>query len=437
MEKKTQDLKAPKKEVEKSQNTQKTVRKGKILLVSSVLLGFSLASTFLLTFYFGFIAKRISDEGYIPLALFGLIIPFLIILVANINELIKKIVLLASAALSITGSYFILLLVPNFILPDFQLDDLSLYMYFLTVGSSFILTMISFAEVARLAREEKSSLFMGISFLLSGLITGLVLFFTASAGWLYPMMIINYFVPTGILIYFWFYPEGKDGERSLRNIQTPETIAKYQISDTTKGLKLTFTTIIACFGIIGCIGVNGMGLTNEQLYTENWIFWIMAGVGGFLISIIAKFTVFRTTKKEASTSKTIKSQVQWILFIIIIALSVVLVYVVDYLIPGLHATIYSHVIDGILLGVIIASFLGIVIMQHPPRSTYAYYMMMMFFLVFSVAVGNYLKTLVGPDDFAEYGEYVLYIIAAGLILLILTIIAQAVTINKKRKEISR
>ncbi len=402
----------------------------------SVLLGAMLASLFIFTHYFGYLAQRIDDEGYIALGI-GVLMPALLILVINLNERVKKIVLFACCVLFVIGSYVVMLGNPNFPIPDFSMDLTSTYFFFLSTGGLICAVQIAAADLVRAVHESKSWVYFALAMGLGGFVTFTALFL-APLGWLFLIMVVDYVLPAALLVYFLFYPDGVEGEASMKALHAPSTSKAYSIHDTTKGLKLALYTILTCFAIIATLGLNGMALEpSETIYNGSWM-WLGFAIGGVAIIFIAKMfakDVFVTV--DAPDRKPV-SQLAWIMTEVIqLGLSVFVAIAVLY-VPGFHGTILAYILAGIAVGFNIGAFFTIIAQQHPPKSVYAYLSLLTFFLVFTVVATNYLKTLISDyDGLLDIAEYIMYVLGALVIILVVLIIAQAVTISKTRAKGTR
>lgn len=409
--------------------------KAKLINLSTILLlGSMFGSACVAVFYIGYILKNVG-MWYYSIAIFDGLYPILMMFIANLSERIKKFVLFLNAALAIVASYFLMLGTPNFLIPDFQLDTLPLYCYFLTVGADFTLFEIGVAEVSRRAREG-SMLNIGASFGLGSIIIAIVIIVGIN-GWLYMIMIVNYIIPVALLVYFLLYPEGKDGEVEMFRPQSRTVVGKYFVNDTTKGLKLMLYTIITCFGCIATVGVNGMALQVSEIYYAGFYFWIMVAVGSGIAAILARYFLAKIHSMENTAEKERKSQTPWLGFVIIQCFLLLDITVLEFFVPGFHLSMYSWIRSGLVLGFNIGVYFSVIAVQHPPRSNYAYYMTLAFFVIFSIAAGNYLKVLVQDmNTFGKVAGYALYIMGVLVLIFALLVLAQVITIIKKRRIIT-
>jgi hypothetical protein len=248
------------------------------------------------------------------------------------------------------------------------------------------------------------------------------------------IMIVNYLIPVALLVYFLLYPEGKDGETEMFRPQSRAVVGKYFVHDTTKGLKLMLYTIITCFGCIATVGVNGMALPESDIYNAGFDFWIMAAVGSGIAAILVRYFLTKIHDMESTVEKEQKSQAPWLGFVIVQCFLLLDITMLEFFVPGFHLSIYSWIRSGLVLGFNIGVYFSVIVVQHPPRSNYAYYMTLAFFIIFSIAAGNYLKVLVSDmHTFVKVAGYVLYIMGALVLIFALLVLAQVITIIKKRK----
>ncbi|MBN2150846.1 MAG: hypothetical protein JW839_05360, partial [Candidatus Lokiarchaeota archaeon] len=219
----------------------------RINLGTSILLGCSFASGVISSYYIGQVLLHIDTEQIYWLVGFGALYPLLMLIIANLNETVKKVVVFASAALAIVGSYVLMLGSPNTV-PVLKLDEVPVIMYFATVGAHMSLFIMGSAEVLRRAREM-DYLWLGLGMAIGCAAVGVVVW-TSIFGWLYMIMVVNYVVPVAVLVYFLFYPEGKEGENTMRRPQTKDVVGQFVVHDTWKGGKIAFYTVLVSVGVI-------------------------------------------------------------------------------------------------------------------------------------------------------------------------------------------
>ncbi|HME53447.1 MAG TPA: hypothetical protein VKM55_14580 [Candidatus Lokiarchaeia archaeon] len=404
-----------------------------INLSTTLLLGSMFGSACVAIFYLGYILRNASSSGFYAIAGFGGLYPIVMMLIANLRERIKKYVLFLNAALAIVGSYFVMLQTPNFMIPDFKLDTLPLYCYFLTVGADFALFEIGVAEVSRRTRDS-SLLHIGAGLGLGSVIVAIVVMVGIN-GWLYMILIVNYIIPIALLVYFLMYPEGKEGETVMFHPQSKDIARMYFVNDTTKGLKLMFYTIITCFGCIATVGVNGMAIPETDIYNAGFTFWIMAAVGSVAAVMIARYFLARIHAMESTVEKERKSQFPWLGFAIFQSLLLLDTTILELYVPGFHLSMISYIRSGFVFGFNIGAYFTVIAVQHPPKSNYAYYMTLSFFVIFSIAAGDYLKIVVSDmNTFGQVAQYAMYIMAALLLMIALLVLAQVITIVRKRNR---
>ncbi|MFX0098919.1 MAG: hypothetical protein ACFFCS_05010 [Candidatus Hodarchaeota archaeon] len=402
------------------------------MIGTTFLFSFAFSSFLIAIFYFGWPAENMDDNGWYALAGFVMLLPILILILANIGEKIKKIVLFIFAAAGIVASYFVLVGVPNYLIPTFAMEDLTLYMYFLMIGSNIGVLIISAAEMLRSARGSSSQgLMMAVAMAISGVIIAVVILIGAN-GWLYSIMLNNYIIPVALLLYFLFYPE--ELEKELHELQEPEKIQEVFVRDTTKGLKLALYTVLTCLNVMLVIAINGLGIPRADFYELNWVFWLMVGLGSAGLA----FVTWMLNGKDLNEQKTAGIQkwlqIKWIILLLAQCAGFAICIFLEFFLPGFHESIYSHLVGGLVVGVNLGIFLVIVLIQHPPKSMLSYIMWLVLFVAISMTVGSYVKVM--GTNFPELVEtitddYFLYIIGAYVILIGLLIAFQVVTIVKK------
>ncbi|NMC04812.1 MAG: hypothetical protein GYA24_06355 [Candidatus Lokiarchaeota archaeon] len=400
-------------------------------LGSSLLLGCTFGSAGISSYYLGQVLLRISTNEIYYLLGFAVFYPLLMLILANVNERVKKLMIFISAALAIVGSYILMLGSPNTV-PVLQLDPVPAAMYFMTVGAHLSLFTMGAAEVLRRARES-GFLWLGAAIAMGCAAIGIVVV-TSMMGWLYMIMIVNYIVPVAILVYFLLYPEGAEGEVAARRPQTKEVVKEFHVTDTWKGFKIAMYALLVGIGIIATTGVNGLAMPHEDYYTAAPLFWLLAAAGATGSAMVAKVTLGKVIGMPGGPRKAWLSNLWWLVLACVQAGSLIGLALAEFYVPGFHLSIASHVVGGAVLGFNACMYLAILAVQHPPRSNYAFYMFTAFFVIFGMAVGSYLRSLdVDLPEFYEYAEYALYIIGGMGLVLALLVVNQAITIAKTSK----
>ncbi|MEX2681883.1 MAG: hypothetical protein Q6373_009790 [Candidatus Sigynarchaeota archaeon] len=406
----------------------------RINLGTSILLGCSFASGVVSSYYLGQILSHIETNDIYALVGFCVLYPLVALILANLNEPVKKIMIFASATLAIVGSYVLMLGSPNTV-PVLKLDTIPLYTYFMALGGHMCLFIMGSAEVLRRAREM-DYLWLGLGMAIGCAAVGIVVW-TSIFGWLYMIMIINYIVPVAILVYFLFYPEGKEGETNMRRPQTKEVVRQYVVADTWKGGKITFYTLITAFSALATAGVGGMAMPQEDYFTSAPWFWSFAAAGAAGAAVLAKFMLGKIIGMPAGVKKEFTSNVAWLVLGCAQGASVILLVVVEFYVPGYHLSFASGLVGGAILGFNIVAYMAVLSVQHPPRSNYAFYMFNTYFILFGLALASYLRSInVDISEFyalATEEDYILYIIGALAIVLAMLVVNQVITIAKTAK----
>jgi hypothetical protein len=403
----------------------------RINLGSSLLLGCTFGSAGISSYYLGQVLLHLSSNEIYYLLGFGVLYPLVMLILANLNERVKKLMIFIAAALAITGSYVIMLGSPNTV-PVLKLDTVPVIMYFMTVGSHMCLFLMGASEVLRRSRD------MGFLWLGAGLAIGCaaigIVVVTSILGWLYMIMIVNYVVPVAILVYFLLYPEGAEGETVMRRPQTKEVVGQFVIADTWKGFKIAMYALLVGVGIIATIGVNGLAMPQEDYFTTAPVFWSLAAAGAVAAAVVAKLVLGKIIGMPTGAKKAWASNVAWLLLACVQAATVIGLALAEFYLLGFHLSTWSHVLGGLVLGFNIVIYLAVLSIQHPPRSNYAFYMFNAFFVIFGMAVASYLRSVnVDLADFYGLAEYAIYIIAAMGLVLVLLVVNQVITIAKTGK----
>ena len=401
-------------------------------LGTTLLFSFAFSSFLISIFYFGWPVENMDENGYYGLAGLCMLLPIVMLIIANLNEKAKKIVLFAVAAAGIVASYFVLVGVPNYLIPTFAMDDVTLYMYFLMIGANITTLMISAAEMLRSARGAKSQgMMMAAALAIAGGIVAIVIVIGGN-GWLYSIMLNNYIIPVGLLVYFLWYPE--ELEADLHELQEPGKIRSVFVQDNTKGLKMTIYTVLTCLNLLLVIAINGLGIPREDFYELNWIFWLMVGIGSAALALVTWLLNGKALNEEKTAGVQKLLQIKWILLLVVQNIAFLIYMMLEFFVPGFHTSIYSHLVGGLVLGVNIGIFLVIVLIQHPPKSMFAYIMWLVLFVAVSMTLGSYVKVM--GTNFSDLVDeivdnYLVYVIGAYVLLLSLLIVSQVVTIVKK------
>jgi hypothetical protein len=397
----------------------------------SLFMGTAFASVLLLTYYAGFQVSRLSGTvSYVSGAGFAILMPILLVFVANLKEIVKKIVVFAATAATVGSSYYVMLTTPNFVIPDFTLDSVAQVFFFVALGSAITVCMIAISETVRLSRDTKFyGAYLGSGFGLGALITSVALVF-GGLGWLYLVMVTNYALPAGLLAYFLVYPTGKDGEKAMHALHAPETIVMYYVHDTSKGWKLALFTLVTAVSIVAMTGINGLALPQQDWYSEEWIFYIFAAISAFLVSGLAWHNSVRIAMLHKSAEKELASQVPWLFITIVEGVLVLTVVILEFFANGFHGSVGSMILDGVVFGILFGCFYVIVAIQHPPKSLYMESMFLSYFILFSLVLGSFLKVL-GLSSLAAAQTYVMYVLIIAFVLLGFLAVLQLITMGKR------
>ncbi|MHA1700575.1 MAG: hypothetical protein ACTSWN_17185 [Promethearchaeota archaeon] len=396
----------------------------------TILFSGSLANLIISSFYLGWVLSKIQDEDYIIALLLGLVAPAAVIVVANLGEKIKKIVLFAYGCANIISNYFVLMGGPNFPVPNISLDDTTKAMYFLSIGASAGIFMIALSDISRLTLNLKAHwhvMFAGLG--IAGFASALIIYF-GTRGWLYPVMLSNYLIPISLMIYYVFYPGSL--ESILIGIQDPKILTNLRVKDKTKGMKLTFFTIYTFILLFLIITMNNVLQSATNLIEVGWIFWLFIGIGGAIASVFIWKVINAQFTRDASVEKELFIEKHWLGFTVIQSAMIFVVFSLEFFLVGYHDSIASHIIDGAIFGSIIAIFIYVVALQHPPRSLRAYFLFFGYFLAITIILSNVMKAVnLGVENMTGILEYAYYIVAIILLILILLVISQIITIARK------
>jgi len=288
--------------------------------------------------------------------------------------------------------------------------------------------------VLRRARET-GFLWLGAGLAIGFAMIGLIVI-TSMLGWLYMLMVTNYIIPTVMLLYFLAYPEGKEGETTMRIPQSKTVVREFHVADTWKGFKLAMYAVIVNGGIVAIVGVNGLVLAQEDHFTAAPIFWSLAAVGAIIAAIIAKIVLGKIIGLPAGSKKIFTSNLAWLVLACIQAALLFCVAMLEFFKPDFHMSIASHVIGGAVVGFDVGIYLAVLSVQHPPRSNYAFYMFATYFVVLGMALGSFIRAQgASLSQFYDLTQYVYYVIAAMAIVVVLLVVNQVITLVKKGKAV--
>lgn len=396
----------------------------------------ALSSFFIVSNMTGFLLEKTEDAGYISLALAGLLYPLGMLFIANFNERAKLAAITITASMAVVSSYFVMLGVPNFRIPAFEVDLTTLTMYFLSMASSMALAVISISDLLSKARglEERVTVF-SVAFLAAGGITAIGISL-GSLGWLIPIMFSDYLVPGGLLVHVILRSSIKVDYPNIEVIHKPARIKKYWIKERNKAFKLTVYTIISSLQIALLLGVNGLALDPEVYYGDTWLLWLFIGAGCLITGMLVVPRLFKNHEEEFSKEKIIKSNISWLMISILQSSFFFVIVTLNLNVPTYHGSIVAFMVDGAVLGFMLMVFWHIVMVQHPPKSMRLFLMLMSFFLCISFIAGTYLKSLtsVSLSDFEEIMDYAIYLYLAFVVALVILVIAFLVTIKKHGKK---
>lgn len=401
-------------------------------LGTSLLLGFMFGSAGAASYYIGQVLSHIETEDVSEiygLITFAALYPLVMLILANLSERVKKVMLFITAALAIVGSYFLMLSSPNTV-PVLKLDTVSALMYFMTVGAHMSLFTMGASEVLRRSRDA-GFLWLGTG-LAIGCVTIGVLVWASIYGWLYMIMVVNYVVPVAILVYFLLYPEGTEGEVTMRRPQTKEVVAQFVVPDTWKGFKIAMYTVLVCVAVIATAAVNSLAMPQADYFTTAPIFWCLAAAGAFAATVIAKLVLGKIIGMPSGASKARASNIAWLVLVCAQTAATVGLTLAEFYAPGFHLSDGSHMIGGFLLGINVGLYLAVLSVQHPPRSNYAFYMFTTYFIIFAIVTSSYVRSIsLDLHGFYDIAEYVLYVIAAVGLVLALLVVNLIITIARK------
>ncbi len=406
----------------------------------SVLVLFTIAmvNLFLVTFHAGWAFREVYEEDILLMLLTVLLVPVFVLILANLNERIKHLVIFIVGIMHVVISYVLVLLVPNFLIPyNLRLDRVLFIMFFLLVASAESLAMIAFAEMTRLSRMvgwKSWSLLVVAGVATAGLSTAAFIPL-GFKGWLAYFMVSNIIVPTALLAFFLLYP--RFHEQEIRQPTTPPFTRPYFVSDPLKGGKLALLTIQTCVYAVLMFGLSGLGLPDSSFPGRNWTYYLGIIIGaaiGLPLLLLFSRLFFKT---PGSKRNDVLSQVAWVPGLVLSPLFF-FVLIHDLVVPGMHGSAEGLIILGLATGLLLMTFFAAIPVHFPPRSYNAMYMLLFFFLVFSIVTGNYLKGVpVNAEDFAaivDYAEYFGYLmIAVALIEIPLIVITICVKYFQSKK----
>ena len=399
---------------------------------SVIFLACTLASFFSLVFHVGWIFRSIDLETAIFLIVIDVITPVILLIVVSIDEKVKLFIIISCTVIFVVTSYIVLFVAPNFILPENLLLGIdSIGYYFTSLACIMVLCCIGLMEVSKWAIEGYSNIiWLVVAIAIAGVLTAAIIFLT-QGGWLWVYLVPSIIVPMSTGAYYFLYPPDDHVELNLivKKVHLKPTFIK----DTSKGLKITFFSILAFLNAGLILGINGIDLETGSYALENWIFYASMGIGSVSFLVVGKLMSLIDFQKG---QRKIRGQLSWLAATIIIGISPLAIFWLQVFQTNYHGSVLSHIIDGTVIGLLLGTYLKIIITQHPPKSFNLFVSVLSFIFLFLLVLGNYIKGIpVVVGEFNKTGELIFPIVTLlNLILVGVLSILLVITIIKERKK---
>jgi hypothetical protein len=130
------------------------MNRGSYAAVSAMFSGLAAASFFLVTFNTGWILRELDDMLYVVLIVCTLLVPLAVMFIANVNDRVRRALMLALLGLFEVCSYIVVTTMQNAgVNTSYIFYAGSITWYSLMVGSALSIMMASLAELGRVSRS--------------------------------------------------------------------------------------------------------------------------------------------------------------------------------------------------------------------------------------------------------------------------------------------
>jgi len=400
----------------------------KYKLSVSALAGCALAVLFACTYHVGWVVREFSMEDVIFLLVLTLLVPLALIFIAAIKERIKTLVLFANAMLFVVSMYVVLINGVNYVLPkDMRLVLLVKVFYFTLLGTCITFTAIAQRELFRLARASGAwGLFFSCSLVIGGSLTALVVSL-GNNGWFFHVIISALMLLSSLFLYL--FTAKKPVLDQARLYHQKQVLETHVVKDKAKGVKIFLYSLLTILNLALVIGVNGMVLQEAAYSKVNWHFYLVFIIGGPAGIFTARVVFQDLHREKRSPEKEKQVQVGWLVLFFLQAVSLFTVYYLEIFVPGFHGSLQAQFVDGLAFSFVLSSFLMVILVLHPLRKSHVYYMLLVYFLCFGIAVGAALKGIAVLGDFTgELQVYFPYILVINATIFLVLVSLLVVTI---------
>ncbi|MFX0098917.1 MAG: hypothetical protein ACFFCS_05000 [Candidatus Hodarchaeota archaeon] len=407
----------------------------------SVLAGSAITVLLATTYHVGWSIREFGElEEILLLLVLTFLVPLILIFVASIRENIKNVVLFANAMLFIVSMYVVLLNGVNYVLPkDMRFDLMPKVFYLMLLGSCITFVSISSRELLRLSRTSKSwELYILLTFVVAGLLLALIVSL-GSNGWFLNLIISAIILLASLLFYLSTAKQMVLDQVKLYHQKS--LLGEYFVKDKSKGIKVGFYSFVTILNLGLLLGINGMALQEVDYSGINWNFYIAFIFGGPAGIFVSRAIFGNIHSLKRTPGKERHVQVGWLAVLMLQILSTFTGYHLEIVVPGFHGSLDAQFIDGLMFSFVISSFLMVILVLHPPRSSHRFYMLIIYFLVLGLSIGSALKATAVLGVFTEevqvYFPYILYIQAPLILVIILLFITIFIRSIPSRATIAR
>nr|MDO8110703.1 hypothetical protein [Candidatus Sigynarchaeota archaeon] len=374
--------------------------------------GLSAAAFMLVAFHIGGVVRDITTSGTLSLLLVFFIVPMFVVFLGILVEKWKPLLMICIMAAFEGSSYYVLVVFPNAAgNVGYRYDIMSIGIYALMLGSALSLFMVATADMAALARKNPSwPAFLGTGLTIPGIIVAAAISWS-TGGWFHHLLLAMGIVPVSLSFYFKAYP--LDQQRNVFMLEEPGEVSKRAIRDLLKGGKLALFTVITCANVLLMIGVNGLGQNMAFYVNMNWMFYVSTSIGVGIGVVVGWLRARALMQMPASNEqKSRDATISWLGALILQVMACIVALSLELIVPGYRGSAGAQMVDGITVGSILALYLVVIFPQHPPRAFRPFYMFMVYFIGFAMAVGNGVKAIVTTEsDFRELIGYLPYVFA--------------------------
>jgi hypothetical protein len=387
---------------------------------TALVAGLAAASFLLTTFNTGWIIREINSSHVVPLLFFGLLVPLLVTIIANVNEHARRITLISMVLLFEACCYVVITTMPNAGMNTSFIFDLpAISWYSLMIGSGLAVFMISIAELGRVARGTPAwHVLPCVSIAIAGLLVSASLGL-GPTGWLHNVLLAMILQPASLIVNILCAPGRADPLfNELVLLHQPATLLPANVNATTKGGFMTLYMLAIGVHILSLVGLNGIGLDVSFFTTNNVVFYGSIGLGAVAGACMTAPSARRLLLTQFTPTKMRAARVFFQGAMLLQFASWLLAVTLDLFLLGYHGSILAQVFGGSVLGFNVFLYLAVVLLFHPPRSVIAYLMQATFCIGLTTIMGQALKAMaLGSAGFESVQDYFPWVLLIDLVLI--------------------